>query len=231
MKRITPLLVFLLATAMFLITTVQVKAQDEESGSPISISADIMSRYVWRGTDYGGSPSIQPSIEFVTGGFTLGFWGAYTTNLPGVQELDLYASYTFSDMVTIGFTDYFFPDEIFGYDYFETRRDSSGHVLEGFASFNGLENLPLTFLVGYNFYNDSFNSIYFEVGYGFSIFDVFLGMGNGIYTTDINFNVVNIGVTASKTIQLTEKFGLPISTSFILNPEAKAVHLVFGITL
>jgi len=231
MKRITSLLVFLFTMTLLLTNTAEVKAQEEEKNSPISIGVDLMSRYVWRGTDYGSSPSIQPSIEFATGGFALGFWGAYTTNLPGVQELDLYASYTIQEMVTIGLTDYFFPDEIFGYDYFETRRDSSGHVLEGFASFNGTENLPLTFLMGVNFYNDSHNSVYFEVGYGFSIFDVFLGMGNGIYTTDNNFNLVNIGITASKTIQLTEKFGLPLSTSFIMNPEAKAVHLVFGISL
>jgi hypothetical protein len=231
MKRITFLLAFLYAITIFLTTTLQVKAQDSASSSPISTGADIMSRYVWRGTDYGGSPSIQPSIEFSTGGFALGCWGAYTTNLPGVQEMDLYVSYTFSDMVTVGLIDYFFPDEIFGYDYFETRRDSSGHVLEGYASFDGLENLQLTFLIGYNFYNDSHHSIYFELGYSFSIFDVFLGAGNGIYTTDNNFNVVNMGVTASKEIKITEKFGLPVSTSFILNPQAKAVHLVFGISL
>ena len=231
MKRITSLVVFLFATAMLLTTTVQVKAQDEESSSPISIGADIMSRYVWRGTDFGGSPSIQPSIEFSAGGFILGFWGAYTTNLPGVQELDLYASYTFSDVVAIGVTDYFSPNEIFGYDYFETRRDSSGHVLEGFASFNGLENLPLTLLVGYNLYNDRHNSIYLELGYSFSIFDIFLGAGNGIYTTDNNFNVVNLGITASKEIKITERFGLPVSTSLIMNPQAKVVHLVFGISL
>ena len=123
MKRITSLLVFLFAIGLFLTTTIQVKAQEEEKSNPIDIGADIMSRYVWRGTDYGSSPSIQPYMELGLGGFALGFWGAYTTNLPGVQELDFYANYTFSDVVTIGITDYFFPDEIFGYDYYEYRGD------------------------------------------------------------------------------------------------------------
>ena len=121
MKRITSLLVFLFTMTLLLTNSTEVKAQEEEKNSPISVGVDLMSRYVWRGTDYGSSPSIQPSIEFATGGFALGFWGAYTTNLPGVQELDLYASYTIQEMVTIGLTDYFFPDEILGYDYFETR--------------------------------------------------------------------------------------------------------------
>ncbi len=231
MKRITSLLVFLFAMAMLLTTTVQVRAQEEEKSNPIDIGADLMSRYVWRGTDYGSSPSIQPYMELGLGGFALGFWGAYTTNLPGVQELDFYANYTFSDVVTIGIIDYFFPDEIFGYDYYEFRGDSSAHILEGMASFNGLENLPLTLMVGYNFAGDSQNSTYLELGYSFSILEIFLGAGNGFYTSDGKFNVVNLGITVSKDIKITEKFGLPISASFITNPEAKKVHFVFGISL
>ena len=231
MKRITSLLVILCAIALLLTPGVQVKAQDEESSSPIDIGADLMSRYVWRGTDYGASPSIQPYIELGLGGFALGFWGAYTTNLPGVQELDFYANYTFSDVVTIGVIDYFFPDEILGYDYYEYRKDSTSHILEATASFNGLENLPLTFLVGYNMAGDSQNSTYFELGYSFSILDIFLGAGNGFYTTDGNFNIVNLGITVSKDIKITEKFSLPISASFITNPQAEKVHLVLGISL
>jgi hypothetical protein len=231
MKRITSLLVFLFALAMFLAVTGQVKAQEEKPSSPIAIGADFMSRYVWRGTDYGSSPSIQPSMELGLGGFAFGIWGAYTTNLPGVQELDLYASYTFSDVVTIGITDYFFPDEVLGYEYYEYRTDSSTHIVEGMVSFNGLENLPLTLMVGYNFLYDSQNSTYVELGYGFSILDIFLGGGNGFYTTDGNFNVVNLGITVSKEIKITEKFSLPVSASFITNPEAERVHFVFGISL
>jgi hypothetical protein len=231
MKRITSLLVFLSAIELLMTNAVQVKAQEEEKSSPIDIGADLMSRYVWRGTDYGSSPSIQPHMELGLGGFALGFWGAYTTNLPGVQELDLYANYTFSDVVTIGITDYFFPDEIFGYDYYEFRGDSSAHILEGMASFNGLVNLPLTFMIGYNFGGDSQHSTYLELGYRFSILDIFLGAGNGFYTTDGEFNIVNVGISASKDIRLTEKFSIPISASFITNPQAKRVHLAFGISL
>ena len=231
MKRITSFLLFLFAIIMLWTTTIQVIAQEEEKRSPIDIGVDLMSRYVWRGTDYGSSPSIQPYLELGLGGFALGVWGAYTTNLPGVQELDLYATYTFSDVVTIGITDYFFPDEIFGYDYYEFRGDSSAHILEGMASFNGLENLPLTFMVGYNFAYDSQNSTYFELGYSFSILDIFLGAGNGFYTTDGKFNIVNLGISVSKDIKITEKFSLPISASFITNPQAEKVHFVFGISL
>ncbi len=42
----------------------------------MSVGADIVNRYIWRGTDFGRSPSIQPTVEFDTGGLALGFWGA-----------------------------------------------------------------------------------------------------------------------------------------------------------
>jgi len=230
MKRVTYLPAFLLAFAIFLTSTGIVRGQEKESESPISIGADLVSRYVWRGLDYGASPSIQPYIEAGIWNFTLGAWGAYTTNLPGVQEMDLSLNYTIMDMVSVGVIDYFFPDEVFGYDYYEWRKDSSNHVLEATATFNGLENLPLTATLGVNLFNDSNNSVYFELGYGFSILDVFLGVGNGVYTTDTDFGVVNVGIKASKEIPITDKYGLPISASLITNPNAKQVHLVFGVS-
>ncbi len=229
MKRVTYFSAILLAATLLLGPAINSSAQEEKE-SPISIGADLVSRYVWRGLDYGASPSIQPYIELGLGGFAFGAWGAYTTNLPGVQEMDFYTSYTFNDLITIGVTDYFFPDEIFGYDYYEFRQDSSGHVIEGMVSFNGLENLPLSASLGVNLYNDSNNSIYFELGYSFSILDVFVAMGNGIYSTDTEFGLVNLGISASKEIPITDKYGLPISASLITNPNAKQVHLVFGIS-
>ena len=237
MKRVTYFPVVLFATALFLVSTINVSAQDDKE-SPISIGADLMSRYVWRGTDYGASPSIQPYIEAGFGGFAIGAWGAYTTNLPGVQEMDLYASYTFlDDMLTVGITDYFFPDEVNGYDYFEWADTLTGHVLEGMVGFNGLEDLPLSAMFAYNFYGaDTENSLYLELGYTFSIFDVFLGMGNGFYTSidkdngDDKFGIVNLGISASKEIPVTEKYAIPISASLITNPNAKGLHLVFGIS-
>lgn len=228
MKRSDCIIVFSIALGMLLISPCAVHAQEKES--PISIGADIVSRYVWRGIDYGASPSIQPYIEAGIGDFAIGAWGAYTTNLPGVQEMDLYFNYTILELVTVGAIDYFFPDEVFGYDYYEFRQDSSAHVIEAIATFTGLENLPLSATLGLNVYNDSNHSIYFELGYSFSILDVFLGAGNGIYTTDTDFGLVNVGISASKEIAITDKYGLPISASLITNPNAKQVHLVFGVS-
>jgi hypothetical protein len=86
-------------------------------------------------------------------------------------------------------------------------------------------------MIGYNFLNDSQNSTYLELGYSFSILEIFLGAGNGFYTTDGKFNIINLGISVSKDIKITEKFSLPISASFITNPQAEKVHFVFGISL
>ena len=35
----------------------------------VSLGADVVSRYVWRGVDFGESMSVQPSLSFSAGGF------------------------------------------------------------------------------------------------------------------------------------------------------------------
>lgn len=212
-------------------------SQESESTSDFSIGADIMSRYVWRGTNYGGSPSIQPALEYSTASLAIGAWGAYTTNSlePFTQEADLYLSYTIADMISVTVTDYFFPSDTNSHSYFDWGSNSTGHILEGSVVISGPESVPISFLVGYNFYGDSENSLYLEAAYSFASFDIFAGVGNGFYTVedDANdtFGLVNLGITVSKELQVTESFTLPISTSFILNPQNEGVFLVFGISL
>ena len=61
--------------------------------SKINVSVDLMSRYIWRGIDYGNAPSIQPTLSLTKGGFEIGSWGAFNT-LGTYHELDPYAKYT-----------------------------------------------------------------------------------------------------------------------------------------
>ncbi|PLX11800.1 MAG: hypothetical protein C0594_03225 [Marinilabiliales bacterium] len=262
----------ILLSALFIITlfNVQSVAQEEESesGASVSLGTDLMSRYVWRGTQFSTGPSIQPCIEFSTGGLAIGTWGAFSYNGFDGAEADLYISYTFvKDMFTVAVTDYFFPDETgtIANNYFEYDGDETGHVFEGSLSFNGTENLPLTFLFAANFYgadakviednpdSDDFNtavgnqmSMYMELGYGFEVKDVALNVfagftptkpksanddtgyigESGFYGDDMGF--VNIGVTGSKDIEITDKFSIPVQASFITNPMAENVFIVFG---
>jgi len=225
-------------------------AQSDSTESVIDVSCDLMSRYVWRGTDFGQSPSIQPGIEYSIGGFYVGAWGAFTTNLYPVQEADLYIGYTFVDMFSLTFTDYFFPDELNpDYNYFDFDKNTTGHVFETTLSFDGTEKLPLSILFAANVWGadaqrlNSDGSVkglqyssYAEVAYSYKNMNIFMGLNlttpdetlgeSGYYGNTLG--VVNLGITGTKNIQLTNKYSLPLSVSLITNPQAEKIYMVAG---
>ncbi|MBL4715950.1 MAG: hypothetical protein JKX95_04890 [Bacteroidia bacterium] len=174
-------------------------AQDSSKVS-VDLGTDMVSRYVWRGTQFGGrSPNIQPFAEMGIGNFVFGTWGAYTmggTNRS--QELDFYAGYSFlDDKVSMTVTDYYFPGETSDYQYFDYGKNTTGHVFEATASFNGTDKIPFSALIATNFYgadatrisDDPANlnnadgiqySTYMEIGFASSCksvdLDAFLGI-------------------------------------------------------
>lgn len=191
----------------------------------LNVGADLMSRYVWRGTDFSGSPSIQPYLEMSAGNFVLGAWGAYTTNLPGAQEADLNAGYSFGDVFGITLTDYYFPsDDTLSVKYFDFDEN---HSLEISGTLT-IDKFSL--LVGKFFAGADDKSLYLEAGYDFGIGNVFVGAGDEVYTTDGDFGIVNIGIGTSKDIKFTDYFTLPLSGSIILNPESESLFLVVGVS-
>lgn len=140
-------------------------AQEDESNW--QIGTDVVSRYIWRGLKAGGSsPAIQPTIEYAFGNeknaFAIGAWGSYSVSgTQTTQEIDLYLSYTFNEIVSLIVTDYYLPDETNNRNgFFNMNTDwkkidagtkaQTGHVLEAALQFNGTEKLPLSVLFGVN---------------------------------------------------------------------------------
>jgi len=217
----------------------------------MSVGADLVNRYIWRGTDFGRSPSIQPTVEFDTGGLALGFWGAYATNDP-YEEVDFYGGYSFdlnsSGSLYLGFTDYMFPDPSFEITNFNNYDDPAGagsHYVEINASYSGPESVPLSISVNVFVHNVMDNPIYFELGYSVPVGDVGLdlfvggavGDGAAYYGavkddgTPKTFDIVNTGIKASKEIKITDSFSLPIFGSVIVNPATEDLFYVFGFSL
>ncbi|MEI6124090.1 MAG: hypothetical protein WCQ95_10750 [Bacteroidota bacterium] len=137
----------------------------------LNVGADIMSRYIWRGMDYGNSASIQPTLSFNLGGFELGYWGAValTTNY---LESDLYLKYTFKGFSAC-ITDYYIPalasnvnDTRYGFCKsphainFDTisginTTKYTAHTLEGMLCYKGPEKFPISVMVAsYVYGND-----------------------------------------------------------------------------
>ena len=85
--------------------------------------------------------------------------------------------------------------------------------------------------------NDPGNNMYFEFGYPFTISEIDFGLvvggttgsedNPGYYGSD-EFALINVGISASKEVKITEDFSLPLSSSFIVNPKADIAYMVFG---
>jgi hypothetical protein len=206
------------------------------AGQSFNVGADIVSRYVWRGADYGESASVQPALAFSTGGFEIGTWASYAMNPDGApaNEHDLWVSYT-TGIITLGVTDYYFPNA--GFDFFDFDGDGEGaHLIEPFVSVSGPESFPMSFYAGYFAHNDPDNSIYLNATYPFAIDGVDLSFGIGasptesaLYGTD-GFGIIEMILGASKSIPITEGFSLPLSVAYILNPYAETSFLVVGLS-
>lgn len=206
------------------------EAAEEEKSSPFSVGVDLVSSYVWRGLKYGG-PALQPYVELGFGGFAVGAWGSFGIGPidEAVNEADLYLGYGFDFGLYIGMTDYYYQ----GSPYFQYSGDTASHAFEANL---GYEIGGFSIAANYIF-NDARNGagsqggdMYFEAGYSFSYFDIFLGAGDGWHTTDGDFMICNIGIGASKEIQIGKKFALPVFGQVVVNPEAEEFNIVVGLS-
>ncbi len=205
-----------------------------------NLGADLMSRYVWRGTDFGDSFSIQPTLAFSQGGLEVGTWASYAVSpeAADVNEHDLWIGYgieTASGTFGFGVTDYYFPNA--GIQFFDFSDNGEGaHWIEPYLSYTGPASFPVSLYAGYFVYNDPDNSLYLEASIPFKVDGVDLAFTTGasggqsaLYGTD-KFGIVQVALAASKSVKLTEQFALPLSVSYIVNPYMEKSYLVFGVS-
>jgi hypothetical protein len=218
------MMIFMGVIALVIISTTGLQGQDENINSKFSVGADLYSNYIWRGSKFGQGPSIQPSVKFATGGLTVGVWGSFDAS--GYAEADPYISYTLPVGLSFGLTDYYYP----GLMFFDVSDTSGSHALEVNAGFTkGGLSLSANYIV-----NEAGGAasaggdMYFQAGYAFSNFNLFVGAGDGWHTSDGEFAICNVGLGTSKTIKLTDSFSIPVSGQVILNPEKEQMYVVIG---
>ncbi|MFH2143235.1 MAG: hypothetical protein ABIJ97_12485 [Bacteroidota bacterium] len=244
------------AGLVFSISLFSQNNDDSSTSEPkikVIIGSDIMSRYVWRGCDYGDSPSIQPTLSFSMSNLEVGCWNAIATG-SFYKEIDLYAKYTYK-ILSLMFTDYYIPS-VTGTPcspdirYFNYVNEETAHTFEGSFILKGGEKLPLWLQGGVFFYgNDkrwgydvekdstdgTYYSSYIEAGYSLALkennLDLFIGFSPfaGAYAND--FGIVNLGITGYRKIKISDDFELPVKASLIFNPQASNAFIIFGITL
>jgi hypothetical protein len=199
-----------------------------------SADVDLMSRFIWRGQEYGQAPSIQPELSVAWKGFTLGVWGAYKFTGPGMQETDFYLLKNIGPFI-VGIGDYWSFCDTTSMDIFNYNQKTTSHLLEAQLLLSGGETLPFNLLASYFFYGaDSSRSIYLELQYLFSSGPVDMMFFAGFQPKGVYYApkaaFVNIGCTAIKTIEVTDRWSMPVSLSLIVNPSVKSAYLVAGIS-
>jgi hypothetical protein len=219
-----------------------VRAADTEA--KVTASADLVSTYYWRGQNLGGV-SVQPTLGVSAGGFSFTAWGNVGFYHKDTKEFDLTASYTV-DKLKLAVTDYSFDPYNSGAKYFDYSCHSatSTHVFEANVGydFGPLSLNWYTNFAGKDYYKKSDGkraySTYIEAAAPFKVGEVNLkaevGIApwDGMYTAKTDkFAVVNIGLTASKEIKVTDSFSIPAFVKVAANPETEKAYIVFGITL
>ena len=187
--------------------------------------ADLVSSYVWRGTQFGSGAHIQPYMDLGSGNLTGGVWGSFPTSAKGGgNELDLWVSYDFGPLA-LTVTNYTFPGE--GGVYADSEGLFNGDYTELAAS---------TSIMGVDLsagYFTEVEALYVELGFSTGAVDIAFGYGDdqadGFYAGG-GSGLVNMSFSGSKDIQISDNYALPVSGSFIINPEAETAFLVFGIS-
>ena len=132
--------------------------------------ADLVSSYVWRGTQFGSGAHIQPYMTLDYENFEAGLWGSFpTTANGGGNELDAYLSYDFGPLA-LTLTNYTFPGDGGVYSDGESFFDGDYTEISGSTSILGID-----LLAGY--FTD-LEALYIELGFAAGPVDVAIGYGD-----------------------------------------------------
>lgn len=222
-----------LALATFATT---MKAQDKVEAS---VSADIVSKYVWRGQDLGDA-AIQPAASVAYKGLSLSAWGSYGIVNAGEEEFDLTLAYSIGGF-NIGVTDYFCSSTA---KYFQYEAHKTAHVFEAnvgydfgplsiqwYTNFAGADGVRRSGSRAY--------SSYFELNAPFALGGIDWNATVGAVPTKTDFYadcengfaVTNVSLKATKDIKITDTFSVPVFAVVNANPSTQKAYFVFGLTL
>jgi len=201
-------------------------AQDKRSELSYTLSADIMSRYIWRGADYGKSPSIQPTFSLKYNNFEFGVWGSFALS-SNFAEIDPYVKFNVKGF-SITLTDYYIPslandnpsfapfqDTRFLYFknvhafHFDTLTNTFNNALtcnalEGMIQFKNLDITPFSILVATYFY------------------------GNDKKITDTTFH--DAGKTLIKEVNVKNQYSTYIELGYAFTSKETDFDLFLGLT-
>ena len=219
-------------------TDITVQSEKKQSEIEAHLKADMVNKYIWRGLDLG-YVSLQPEMSIGWKGLNLTAWGSVgLSNKDDASEIDLTLSYETGGL-SFGIVDYWNTDHDKRYFYY--KKDGTGHSFAGFIGydFGFLRASWQTFFAGNDYQEDDKRtySSYFELSAPFTLatcdWDATFGLvpwRSDYYDTN-GFSVTNLSLRATKDIQITKSFALPLFGQLIANPASQQFYFVFGFTL
>lgn len=207
-----------------------------------NINAELTSKYVWRGQEYGTSPTLFSSLQFQYQHINAALIGGYALN-GSHQEVDICIGYQYKN-IYIGLSDYYYPSAVGKTDNYWDVSKLTGHYGELYAMYQPTR-LPLQLLLSTYVYGADKNnkqqnaySTYAEANYTFTIGNtqqLTLGCGTalnkGLYTkyTDAP-RVVNTFVCYQNKLSIKQK-QIPVTCAFIYNPYINKSFITSSIKL
>ena len=209
-------------------------AQETSRGVGVTLGADLVSQYIWRGQDLGNI-SLQPTLGVEWKGLSLSAWGSVGFDKDDDKELDFTLNYTHKGF-RVGVTDYWFSEG----SYFQYYAHKTTHIWEGYIGydFGFLSATWYTNFAG----NDGLNgsgkraySSYFELNAPFRLAKLDWTGTVGIVpwrTTSYDttgFACTNVSLRATKDFTIKEKYHLPVFAGLTSNPCSGKFYFVFGL--
>lgn len=202
-----------------------------EKEFPLNTEITLATRNVWRGLDYGSSPSIQGNLAFTKKYFEVGAFG--TTTLNGRKEgygtwLELYATAKYKRF-SFTLDDYFFFNASDSLNtYFDWNQGSTQHFIESRIKWDS-DKLDLT--AGYALYKnrlDKTTGVYLEAEYS-PYKNLSFVVGGLTSASWLSFydqgGITTLGVIGKRELKFGSGFTANLKTSLLFNPSySKSVN-------
>ena len=215
MKKNLKKWVLLLMTAIAL--PVSSMAQDKVE---FGVGADVVSKYIWRGTDLGG-PSVQPSLSVAYKGLSLTAWGSIGFDSEDDKEVDLTLAYETGNF-SLSVTDYWYP-EYSGAHTFEAQIGYDFGLLAAnwYTNFAGDDEEYASYI--------SLIAPFSLIGLDWEAEVGATPWGTDYYGTD-KFAVCDLSLGASKEFNIGKSFSTTLFAKATYNPTIEKFYATIGIS-
>lgn len=210
--------------------SLELKTSIPHKAPSLFVSLELTSHYIWRGLEYGNSPTSFGKFIYTTKHFDAYLEGIYGLN-DSHSEVDLGVGLSYK-WIYFGLSDYYYPSSVGKKDkYFRLNNKTTGHYIEAYSIITP-KCLPFQLtLSSYVFGADkkgngkqAFSS-YAELTYIQNLknntnLELTIGanLNKGFYTEYIDgISITNIALKYNTNFKFGS-FLLPVSASYVVNP-------------